>query len=69
MRRSAFRAAVAALIPLCAVAARLSGQSVLVEAKTTAGDEVATLRTDGMRLLVPLHAASTAVPALPDASR
>jgi hypothetical protein len=26
-----------------------------VEAKTTAGDEVATIRTDSMRLLVPLH--------------
>ncbi|MEJ2217882.1 MAG: tail fiber domain-containing protein [Gemmatimonadota bacterium] len=30
-------------------------QSVLVEAKTSAGAEVATIRTDSMRLLVPLH--------------
>ncbi len=33
----------------------LAAQSVLVEAKTTAGDEIATIRTDSMRLLVPLH--------------
>ncbi|MEJ2217590.1 MAG: tail fiber domain-containing protein [Gemmatimonadota bacterium] len=44
-------------LPTLLVAAPLglSAQSVLVEAKTTAGDEVATIRTDSMRLLVPLH--------------
>ncbi|MEJ2218655.1 MAG: tail fiber domain-containing protein [Gemmatimonadota bacterium] len=43
-----------ALLALLA-AAPAAAQSVLVEAKTTAGDEVATIRTDSMRLLVPLH--------------
>jgi hypothetical protein len=38
-----------------AVPAGAAAQSVLVEARTTAGDEVATIRTDSMRLLVPLR--------------
>ncbi|MEJ2186403.1 MAG: tail fiber domain-containing protein [Gemmatimonadota bacterium] len=32
-----------------------AAQSVLMQAKTGAGNEVATIRTDSMRLLVPLH--------------
>lgn len=45
-----------ALLAVCSLGPmRVVAQSVLVEAKTTAGDEVATIRTDSMRLLVPLH--------------
>ncbi|MEJ2217588.1 MAG: hypothetical protein P8099_13340, partial [Gemmatimonadota bacterium] len=44
-----------ASLALFAAPPGLAAQSVLVEAKTTAGNEVATIRTDSMRLLVPLH--------------
>ncbi|MEJ2217589.1 MAG: tail fiber domain-containing protein [Gemmatimonadota bacterium] len=44
-----------ALLTLLTAPLGLAAQSVLVEAKTISGDEVATIRTDSMRLLVPLH--------------
>ncbi|MEJ2218781.1 MAG: tail fiber domain-containing protein [Gemmatimonadota bacterium] len=44
-----------ALFLLLSVPVGVSAQSVLVQAKTSAGNEVATIRTDSMRLLVPLH--------------
>ncbi|MEJ2185325.1 MAG: tail fiber domain-containing protein [Gemmatimonadota bacterium] len=45
----------ALLALLTALPAGAAAQSVLVEARTAAGSEVATIRTDSMRLLVPLR--------------
>ncbi len=44
-----------ALLLLLSVPMGAAAQSVLMQAKSGAGDEVATIRTDSMRLLVPLH--------------
>ncbi|MEJ2218265.1 MAG: tail fiber domain-containing protein, partial [Gemmatimonadota bacterium] len=44
-----------ALFLLLSLPVGAAAQSVLVQAKTPAGNEVATIRTDSMRLLVPLH--------------
>jgi hypothetical protein len=44
-----------ALSLLLCLPAGVAAQSVLMQAKTSAGSEVATIRTDSMRLLVPLH--------------
>jgi hypothetical protein len=44
-----------ALSLLLCLPVALSAQSTLMQAKTSAGAEVATIRTDSMRLLVPLH--------------
>jgi hypothetical protein len=44
-----------ALSLLLSVPVGVAAQSVLMQAKTSAGNEVATIRTDSMRLLVPLH--------------
>ncbi|MEJ2217591.1 MAG: tail fiber domain-containing protein [Gemmatimonadota bacterium] len=55
MRTTRSVPALALLTLLAAAPPGLAAQSVLVEAKTTAGNEVATIRTDSMRLLVPLH--------------
>jgi hypothetical protein len=55
MRARSVCAAVLSFALVTTIPAVAGAQSVLVEAKTSAGAEVATIRTDSMRLLVPLH--------------